>query len=204
MAGCPSCGRESPQDARFCSFCGAALAAAEPSREARKIVTVLFADVVGSTALGEATDPEALRVRMRRYFEDLRRIVERHGGTVEKFAGDAIMAVFGIPRRARGRCASSRARRVGDARRDRGPRARGPHRSEHGRGRGRRHGRDADHGRRGERGSSARAGRPARRGDHRRRDPPARARRGPWPSQSSHSSSRGSPGRSRRFACSRS
>jgi class 3 adenylate cyclase/tetratricopeptide (TPR) repeat protein len=97
MAGCPSCGRESPQDARFCSFCGAVLPAAEPSREARKIVTVLFADVVGSTALGEVTDPEALRVRMQRYFEDLRRIVERHGGTVEKFAGDAIMAVFGIP-----------------------------------------------------------------------------------------------------------
>ena len=60
-------------------------------------MTVLFADVVGSTALGEATDPEALRARMRRYFEDLRRIVERHGGTVEKFAGDAVMAVFGIP-----------------------------------------------------------------------------------------------------------
>jgi class 3 adenylate cyclase/tetratricopeptide (TPR) repeat protein len=97
MAGCPSCGRESPQDARFCSFCGAALAGAEPSREVRKIVTVLFADVVGSTALGEATDPEALRVRMRRYFEDLRRIVERHGGSVEKFAGDSVMAVFGIP-----------------------------------------------------------------------------------------------------------
>jgi class 3 adenylate cyclase len=98
MAACPSCGRESPQDARFCGFCGAALVAAvEPPRETRKVVTVLFCDVVGSTALGEATDPEALRARMRRYFDDLRRIVERHGGTVEKFAGDAIMAVFGIP-----------------------------------------------------------------------------------------------------------
>ncbi len=97
MAGCPSCGRENADDARFCSFCGAALAAAEPSREVRKIVTVLFADVVGSTALGEATDPEALRARMQRLFEDLRGIVERHGGTVEKFVGDAVMAVFGIP-----------------------------------------------------------------------------------------------------------
>jgi len=58
---------------------------------------VLFADVVGSTALGESTDPEALRARMRSYFDDLRRIVERHGGTVEKFVGDAVMAVFGIP-----------------------------------------------------------------------------------------------------------
>jgi class 3 adenylate cyclase len=59
-------------------------------REQRKVVTVLFCDVVGSTALGESTDPEALRARMRRYFEDLRSIVERHGGTVEKFVGDAV------------------------------------------------------------------------------------------------------------------
>jgi class 3 adenylate cyclase/tetratricopeptide (TPR) repeat protein len=66
-------------------------------REQRKVVTVLFCDVVGSTALGESTDPEALRARMRRYFEDLRGIIERHGGTVEKFVGDAVMAVFGIP-----------------------------------------------------------------------------------------------------------
>jgi hypothetical protein len=60
-------------------------------------VTVLFCDLVGSTALGESTDPEALRARMRRYFEDLRVILERDGGTVEKFVGDAVMAVFGIP-----------------------------------------------------------------------------------------------------------
>ncbi|HEX2426984.1 MAG TPA: adenylate/guanylate cyclase domain-containing protein [Gaiellaceae bacterium] len=66
-------------------------------REQRKVVTVLFCDVVGSTALGESTDPEALRARMRGYFEDLRSIVERHGGVVEKFVGDAVMAVFGIP-----------------------------------------------------------------------------------------------------------
>jgi class 3 adenylate cyclase/tetratricopeptide (TPR) repeat protein len=66
-------------------------------REQRKVVTVLFCDLVGSTSLGETTDPEALRARMRGYFEDLRSIVERHGGTVEKFVGDAVMAVFGIP-----------------------------------------------------------------------------------------------------------
>ena len=66
-------------------------------REQRKVVTVLFCDLVGSTALGESTDPEALRARMRRYFEDLRAILERHGGSVEKFVGDAVMAVFGIP-----------------------------------------------------------------------------------------------------------
>jgi class 3 adenylate cyclase/tetratricopeptide (TPR) repeat protein len=77
--------------------CAAPLAAAEPAREQRKVVTVLFCDLVGSTALGESTDPEALRARMRRYFEDLRAILERHGGSVEKFAGDAVMAVFGIP-----------------------------------------------------------------------------------------------------------
>ena len=66
-------------------------------REQRKVVTVLFCDLVGSTALGESTDPEALRARMQRYFADLRTIVERHGGSVEKFVGDAVMAVFGIP-----------------------------------------------------------------------------------------------------------
>jgi class 3 adenylate cyclase len=77
--------------------CAAPLGAVEPAREHRKVVTVLFCDLVGSTALGESTDPEALRARMRRYFEDLRVILERHGGTVEKFVGDAVMAVFGIP-----------------------------------------------------------------------------------------------------------
>jgi len=94
---CPSCGRENADDARFCSACGTTLAAPEPAREQRKVVTVLFCDLVGSTALGELTDPEALRARMRRYFDDLRAIIERHGGTVEKFVGDAVMAVFGIP-----------------------------------------------------------------------------------------------------------
>jgi class 3 adenylate cyclase/tetratricopeptide (TPR) repeat protein len=66
-------------------------------REQRKVVTILFCDLVGSTALGEATDPEALRAQMRRYFADLRVVIERHGGSVEKFVGDAVMAVFGIP-----------------------------------------------------------------------------------------------------------
>jgi class 3 adenylate cyclase len=66
-------------------------------REQRKVVTILFCDLVGSTALGESTDPEALRARLQRYFQDLRAVLERHGGSVEKFAGDAVMAVFGIP-----------------------------------------------------------------------------------------------------------
>jgi class 3 adenylate cyclase len=96
MPTCPVCGRENPDDARFCNACGALLAP-DRRREVRKIVTVLFADLVGSTALGERTDPEALRRQMGHYFDDLRAIIERHGGTVEKFAGDAVMAVFGIP-----------------------------------------------------------------------------------------------------------
>jgi len=63
----------------------------------RKVVTVLFCDVVGSTALGESTDPEALRALLARYFDRMQAIVGRHGGTVEKFIGDAVMAVFGVP-----------------------------------------------------------------------------------------------------------
>ncbi len=97
MAECPSCGHENADDARFCSQCATPLTPLEPVRESRKVVTILFCDLVGSTTLGESTDPEALRSRMRRYFDDLRRIIERHGGTVEKFVGDAVMAVFGIP-----------------------------------------------------------------------------------------------------------
>jgi class 3 adenylate cyclase len=63
----------------------------------RKTVTVLFCDVTGSTALGESVDPEALRGLLARYFERMSAIVERHGGTVEKFIGDAVMALFGVP-----------------------------------------------------------------------------------------------------------
>jgi class 3 adenylate cyclase/tetratricopeptide (TPR) repeat protein len=66
--------------------------------EARKVVTVLFSDVTGSTVLGEALDPESLRQLMGRYFQEMKAVVQRHGGTTEKFIGDAIMAVFGIPR----------------------------------------------------------------------------------------------------------
>src|SRR5512141_83225 len=65
--------------------------------ERRKTVTLLFADVTGSTALGERLDPEALRRVMGRYFDEMAAVIERHGGTVEKFIGDAVMAVFGIP-----------------------------------------------------------------------------------------------------------
>ena len=97
MRTCPSCGQANPEGARFCNACGAPLEAAPPSREQRKTVTVLFCDVTGSTALGESTDPEALRAVLARYFERMKGIVESHGGTVEKFIGDAVMAVFGVP-----------------------------------------------------------------------------------------------------------
>src|SRR5207248_1284218 len=81
----------------YCPYCTARLTAPAPAREQRKVVTVLFCDVVGSTALGESTDPEALRALLARYFARMKAIVERHGGSVEKFIGDAVMAVFGVP-----------------------------------------------------------------------------------------------------------
>ena len=94
---CAGCRQENPDDARFCNGCGAELSRLEQRRDVRKTVTVVFCDVTGSTALGEQLDPEAMRRTMGRYFEEIRLILERHGGTVEKFIGDAVMAVFGIP-----------------------------------------------------------------------------------------------------------
>ena len=96
MVSCGACGSENPAGFRFCGACGAVLG--DTAGEVRKTVTVLFCDMVGSTALGERTDPEVLREIMRRYHATCREILERHGGTVEKFVGDAAMAVFGIPR----------------------------------------------------------------------------------------------------------
>ena len=97
MVVCASCGAENREGARFCDSCGAPLVEIAPTREVRKVVSVLFCDVTGSTALGERIDPESLRRVMARYFETAKAIVERHGGTVEKFIGDAVMAVFGVP-----------------------------------------------------------------------------------------------------------
>ncbi len=93
---CARCGQENPEGARFCNACAAPLAA-EATAEVRKTVTVLFCDLVGSTSLGDRADPERLREQMGRYHAELRAILEHHGGTVEKFVGDAAMAVFGIP-----------------------------------------------------------------------------------------------------------
>jgi class 3 adenylate cyclase/tetratricopeptide (TPR) repeat protein len=95
---CTTCGRENPDDARFCANCGAALDAAPGSvREERKVVSILFADLVGFTSRSEQLDPEDVRATLRPYFARLREELERRGGTVEKFIGDAVMAVFGAP-----------------------------------------------------------------------------------------------------------
>jgi AAA ATPase domain/Adenylate and Guanylate cyclase catalytic domain/zinc-ribbon domain len=93
---CASCGHEMAEDANFCPKCGAPDEAA-PAREVRKTVTVIFCDITGSTELGESTDPEALRALLARYFERMKGIIESHGGAVEKFIGDAVMSVFGVP-----------------------------------------------------------------------------------------------------------
>ncbi|HUF58251.1 MAG TPA: adenylate/guanylate cyclase domain-containing protein [Actinomycetota bacterium] len=99
MKRCPSCGDENADKARFCQNCATPLGEAEaPAADVRKVVTIVFADVTGSTALGERLDPEALRSVMGRYFDEMAAVIESHGGTVEKFIGDAVMAVFGIPR----------------------------------------------------------------------------------------------------------
>ena len=98
MTICAGCGREDASDARFCSGCGAALTSEDRGGESRKVVTIVFTDLAGSTSMGEQLDPEALRSVMSRYFAVTAATLERHGGTVEKFIGDAVMAVFGIPR----------------------------------------------------------------------------------------------------------
>jgi class 3 adenylate cyclase len=98
VARCTNCGQTNPEGSQFCNSCGARLGAIPPSTgEARKVVTVVFADVVGSTSLVERLEPESARRVLDRYFEVMHAIVERHGGTVEKYIGDAVMAVFGIP-----------------------------------------------------------------------------------------------------------
>ena len=101
MINCPSCGEENPPKFRLCGYCGAALApapAALPVREMRKTVTLIFSDLKDSTALGERLDSEALHEVKDRYFAAMAAEITRHGGKIEKFIGDAIMAVFGLPK----------------------------------------------------------------------------------------------------------
>jgi class 3 adenylate cyclase/tetratricopeptide (TPR) repeat protein len=98
VGACGVCGEPSPDPARFCSACGSRLEA-EPTarRGVRRSVTILFVDIAGFTSLAEQVDAELLRAVSQRYFETVREVVERHGGTVEKFIGDAVMAAFGVP-----------------------------------------------------------------------------------------------------------
>ncbi len=98
MQTCPSCGEKNSERARFCQACATPLPeSVEPTADVRKVVTIVFADMAGSTQIGEKLDPEALRRVQARYFDAMAAVLGRHGGTVEKYIGDAVMAVFGIP-----------------------------------------------------------------------------------------------------------
>jgi len=99
VATCPNCAQELAGAFSFCPFCGLPVGQSAPAavREERKVVSVLFCDLVGFTAASEHADPEDVRARLRPYHAQLQRVIESHGGTVEKFVGDAVMAVFGAP-----------------------------------------------------------------------------------------------------------
>src|SRR4051812_28592875 len=93
---CPRCGTPNVSDARFCNSCGASLVTRVGIQE-RRVVTALFADLARSTSLGEKLDPEVVRGLVGTFFELATKEIEARGGTVEKFSGDAVMAVFGLP-----------------------------------------------------------------------------------------------------------
>jgi len=97
MVECANCGTEVPTRYEVCGHCGTPLVADRPAPEIRRVATVVTSDLKGSTALGERLDPESLREVMTRYFDEMRRVFESHGGTIEKIIGDAIVAVFGLP-----------------------------------------------------------------------------------------------------------
>jgi ribosomal protein L40E len=98
MAICPKCGEDNPERARLCMMCGTSLAQTQREQaEERKVVSVLFVDLVGFTARSHDLDPEDVRAALAPYHQRLKREIEGYGGTVEKFIGDAVMAVFGAP-----------------------------------------------------------------------------------------------------------
>ena len=94
---CPQCREESPERARFCLACGTALAPTPAGEEERKVVSILFVDLVGFTASSDRADPEDVRARLHPYHAGVKKAIEHFGGTVEKFVGDAVMAAFGAP-----------------------------------------------------------------------------------------------------------
>ncbi|MBA2632409.1 MAG: AAA family ATPase [Chloroflexi bacterium] len=96
-ARCPRCGAANDPSARFCASCGGPLGGPQPFAEERKVVTILFADITGSTSMGEQLDPERMRSLLRTYFSSMSEVIESWGGRLEKFIGDAIMAAFGVP-----------------------------------------------------------------------------------------------------------
>src|SRR6266496_4793887 len=97
MPTCPACGKENPEGFRYCGFCTALLPEPRAEPEERKVVSVLFCDLVGFTARSDRADPEDVRATTRPYHQQVKRDIERFGGTLEKFVGDAVMAVFGAP-----------------------------------------------------------------------------------------------------------
>ena len=169
---CPSCGEQSPERMRFCTVCGASLSQVV-ARESRRTVTIVFAMPKVHSLAGEAAGPETMRDVMSRYFDGMREALERHGGTVEKFIGDAVMAVFGLPVRheddavrairAAADMQAALERLNPEFRADCRAGAEQPHRREQRRGHRRRREHRAAHGhrRRGQHGGAARAGRRA-------------------------------------------
>ena len=203
MGACRKCGEVNPPHAVFCLACGVRLQFGDLRPDSRKPVTILFNDVVESTALGERFEPETVRRIMARYWQTVTQVCERHGGTVEKFIGDAVMAVFGIPtakedHAIRGlRAAVELREALGGAQRGArarvGRSARDPHGREQRPGRrgGSRRRAGARHRRRGERRRAARAGGAGRRDPDRRLDPLARRGTRSRPRRSSRSQLKG-------------
>src|SRR5690349_1924022 len=97
MAVCPACAQDNPEIARFCLACGAKLGAEVVPHEERRVVTVIFVDLVGFTSRAEKLDPEDVRAILTLYYDRVRADIESFGGIVEKFIGDAVMGLFGAP-----------------------------------------------------------------------------------------------------------